>query len=174
LDQPLDLAYLVVTGTTTAPQAVELVHGLLQVVARVITLVTPNAARVIAARELSAIEGNRLVESYFDAAILPRPPDGLVLVAPCSFNSLNKLAAGVADNLALSVTAEAIGRGTPVLVALSLNAPLLHHPRASQAIADLRSWGVTVIEPQDHGWGPRLAPSESILSEVRRLLHHQP
>jgi phosphopantothenoylcysteine synthetase/decarboxylase len=170
LDQPLDLAYLVVTGTTTAPQAIELVHGLLQVVGRVITLVTPHAARVIAARDLSVIEGNRLVESYFDAAILPRPPDGLVLVAPCSFNSLNKLAAGIADNLALSVTAEAIGRATPVVVALSLNAPLLRHPRASQSTADLRSWGVTVIDPRDQGWGPRLAPTDEILTEVRRVL----
>jgi flavoprotein len=40
----------------------------------------------------------------------------LVLLAPCSFNSLNKLAHGIADNLALSVVAEAIGRSTPVIV----------------------------------------------------------
>ena len=111
-----------------------------------------------------------MVESYFDAAILPRPPDGLVLVAPCSFNSLNKLAAGVADNLALSVTAEAIGRGTPVLVAPSLNAPLLRHPRAVSSMATLREWGVSVIGPVDAGGGPRLAPNEALLAEVARRL----
>jgi phosphopantothenoylcysteine synthetase/decarboxylase len=134
----LDLAYLIVTGTTTAPRAVELVQGLLGMLPRVITIATPNAAQVMAPRDLSVIPGNRLVESYFDAAILPRPPDGLVLVAPCSFNSLNKLAAGIADNLALSLTAEAIGRGTPVLVAPSLNAPLLRHPRTAASLAILR------------------------------------
>src|ERR1700730_13116206 len=94
----LELAYVVVTGTTTAPLARELVQGLLGLGPRVITLATPNARRVIAARDLSALPGNQLVESYFDAAILPRPPDGLVIVAPCSFNSLSKLAAGIADN----------------------------------------------------------------------------
>ena len=119
----LDLAYLVVTGTTTAPLAIDLVRSMLELVPRVLTLTTPNARRVIAPRDLSSIPGNQLVESYFDAAILPRPPDGLVIVAPCSFNSLNKLAGGIADNLALSLTAEAIGRGTPVIVA----------PRARQA-----------------------------------------
>jgi phosphopantothenoylcysteine synthetase/decarboxylase len=166
----LDLAYLIVTGTTTAPRATEIVHGLLELVREVITIATPNAAQVIAARDLSVIPGNRLVESYFDAAILPRPPNGVVLVAPCSFNSLNKLAAGIADNLALSVTAEAIGRGTPVLVAPSLNAPLLHHPRGQNSMAALREWGVSVVGPVDEGDGPRLAPNDALIAEVERRL----
>jgi phosphopantothenoylcysteine synthetase/decarboxylase len=166
----IELAYVVVTGTTTAPLAGELIRGLLGLVPRVLTLVTPNAGRVIAPRDLSSIPGNRLVESYFDAAILPRPPDGLVIVAPCSFNSLNKLAAGIADNLALSLTAEAIGRGTPVIVAVSVNAPLLRHPRAQQSMQTLREWGVTVIAPVDTGEGPRMAPVEAILAEARRRI----
>ena len=166
----LDLAYLVVTGATTAPRAVDLVRGLLELVPRVITLATPNAARVIAVRELSVLEGNQYVESYFDAAILPRPPDGLVLVAPCSFNTLNKLAAGIADNLALSLTAEAIGRGTPVVVALSLNPPLFAHPRTALSIKALRDWGISVIEPADTGAGFQLASSQAILAEVSARL----
>jgi phosphopantothenoylcysteine synthetase/decarboxylase len=166
--EQLELAYLIVTGTTTAPRATEIVQSLLGVVRQVITIATPNAAQVVAPRDLSAIPGNRLVESYFDAAILPRPPDGLVLVAPCSFNSLNKLAAGIADNLALSVVAEAIGRGTPVIVAPSLNAPLLRHPRAANSLAILREWGVSVIGPVDDGDGPRLAPTAALVAEVAR------
>jgi phosphopantothenoylcysteine synthetase/decarboxylase len=166
----LQLAYLVVTGTTTAARAPELVRGLLGLVPRVLTLLTPNAARVIAPRELSVIPGNLVVESYFDSVILPRPPLGLLLVAPCSFNSLNKLAAGVADNLALSVAAEAIGRETTVLVAPSLNLPLLRHPRTEQSMATLRAWGVSVIPPEDHPEGPRLAATEVILAEVERGL----
>ena len=148
----------------------ELVRGLLGLVPRVITLASPNAARVIAVRELSVIPGCVFVESYFDAAILPRPPDGLVLVAPCSFNSLNKLAAGVADNLALSLTAEAIGRGTPVIVGLSVNPPLYRHPRTELSIAALRNWGVSVIEPVDAGAGFAMVSNETILAEVSRRL----
>jgi phosphopantothenoylcysteine synthetase/decarboxylase len=159
-----------VTGTTSAPQALELVTGLLGLVPQVITLLTPHAARVIAARDLSVVPGNRVVESYFDAAILPRPPLGVVLVAPCSFNSLNKLAGGIADNLALSVTAEAIGRGTPVVVGVSVNQPLWRHPRAQASVATLRAWDVSVLDPEDHGSGPRLAPTPTILEEVARRL----
>jgi phosphopantothenoylcysteine synthetase/decarboxylase len=170
----LDLAYIVITGTRTAPTAVELVQGMLHLVPRVITMTTPNAGRVIAARDLAVIPGNQVVESYFDAAILPRPPDGLVVVAPCSFNSLNKLAGGIADNLALSVTAEAIGRQTPVIVAVSVNAPLLRHPRCAASMATLREWGVSVIEPVDAGEGPRLASVEAILNIASRRLSGEP
>jgi phosphopantothenoylcysteine synthetase/decarboxylase len=109
----------------------------------------------------------RLVQSYFDLAIRPRPPRGVVLFAPCSFNSLNKLAHGIADNLALSVVAEAIGRRTPVIVAPSLNAPLLEHPQAQASIATLPSWGVTIVPPVDLGEGPRLAPTGALVDAVR-------
>ena len=90
-----------------------------------------------------------------------------MLFAPCSFNSMNKLAHGVADNLALSVVAEAIGRGTPVIVGPSLNAPLLSHPEAQASLKRLRSWGVTIVAPVDDGEGPRLAPSAVLLDAVR-------
>jgi phosphopantothenoylcysteine synthetase/decarboxylase len=136
-----DVVYLVVSGTTTAARCPELLRGLVGLgFSAVIAIPTPNASRVIAPRELADIEGVQLVESYFDLAIRPHPPYGVVLFAPCSFNSLNKLAQGIADNLALSVVAEAIGRGTPVIVGPSLNAPLLGHPVAQASLERLPSW----------------------------------
>ena len=163
----LDTAYLIVTGTSAAGAVVPaLVAGLAARFPTVLTLPTPNAARVLNRFEVSRLPGNRLVESYFDAAILPRPPDGLVLVAPCGFNSLNKLAQGIADNLALSLTAEAIGRGTPVVVAVACNAPLWAHPRAPESAATLRRWGCTVVEPRQAGERFGLAPVETILAAV--------
>jgi phosphopantothenoylcysteine synthetase/decarboxylase len=167
-----DLAYLVVSGTTTAARCPELLRGLIGLgFSTVIAIPTPNASRVVAPRELSDIEGVQVVESYFDRAIRPRPPRGVVLFAPCSFNSLNKLAHGIADNLALSLVAEAIGRGTPVVVGPSLNAPLLAHPQAQASLKTLPSWGVTIIPPVDEGEGPRLAPSAALLEAVRPCVH---
>ncbi len=163
----LDTAYLIVTGTSAAGAVVpELVAGLAARFPTVLTLPTPNAARVLNRFEVSRLPGNRLVESYFDAAILPRPPDGLVLVAPCGFNSLNKLAAGIADNLALSTVADLLGRGLPVVVAIACNAPLWAHPRAPESAATLRGWGCTVLDPVRVADGRRLAPVEDILAAV--------
>jgi len=166
--QVFDVAYLMLSGTTTAARCPELLRGLVGLgFATVIVIPTPNAARVIAARELADVEGVQVVESYFDLAIRPRPPYGVVMFAPCSFNSLNKLAHGIADNLALSVAAEAIGRGTPVIVGPSLNAPLLNHPEAQASLKRLPSWGVTIVPPVDEGAGPRLAPTASLLEAAR-------
>jgi len=163
-----DTVYLVLSGTTTAARGPELARGLVALgFAAVIAIPTPNAARVIAARELADVEGVQVVESYFDLAIRPRPPYGVVMFAPCSFNSLNKLAHGIADNLALSVTAEAIGRGTPVIVGPSLNAPLMNHPEAQASLKRLPSWGVTIVPPVDEGAGPRLAPTAALLEAAR-------
>jgi phosphopantothenoylcysteine synthetase/decarboxylase len=164
-----DVAYLVLSGTTTAARCPEILRGLVALgFASVVALPTPNASRTIALRELADVEGAQVVESYFDLAIRPRPPRGVVLFAPCSFNSLNKLAHGIADNLALSVVAEAIGRRTPVIVAPSLNQPLLDHPQAQASLRTLPSWGVTIVPPVDEGEGPRLAPSTQLLDAVRR------
>src|ERR1041385_5942527 len=159
-----DLVYLVLSGTTTAARTPEILRDLVGLgFATVIALPTPNAARTISGRELADVPGAQVVESYFDLAIRPRPPFGLVLFAPCSFNSLNKLAHGIADNLALSVTAEAIGRGTPVIVGPSLNQPLLDHPIAQASLRVLTQWGVRIVPPVDDGNSPRLAPSEQLL-----------
>jgi phosphopantothenoylcysteine synthetase/decarboxylase len=164
-----DVAYLMVSGTTTAARCPELLRGLVGLgFATVIAIPTPNAARVIAARDLADIAGVQVVESYFDLAIRPRPPRGVVLFAPCSFNSLNKLAHGIADNLALSVAAEAIGRQTPVIVGPSLNQPLLDHPEAQVSLRKLPDWGVTIVPQVDQGEGPRLAPTDALLDAVRR------
>jgi phosphopantothenoylcysteine synthetase/decarboxylase len=166
--ETFDVVYLVLSGTTTAARCPEILRGLVGLgFATVIALPTPNASRTIARRELADIAGVQVVESYFDLGIRPQPPRGVVLFAPCSFNSLNKLAHGMADNLALSVVAEAIGRQTPVIVAPSLNAPLLAHPQAQASLRVLPHWGVTVVPPVDEGNGPRLAPTERLLDAVR-------
>jgi len=166
--EKFDVAYLVLSGTTTAARCPELLRGLVGLgFATVIALPTPNASRVVALRDLADVPGVRVVESYFDGAIRPQPPRGVVLFAPCSFNSLNKLAHGIADNLALSVVAEAIGRRTPVIVAPSLNQPLLVHPQAQSSLSTLPSWHVTIVPPVDEGEGPRLAPTTQLLDAVR-------
>lgn len=167
-DERFDTAYLVLSGTTTAARSPELLRGLVGLgFSTVIAIPTPNASRVIALRDLADVEGAQVVESYFDVAIRPRPPRGVLLFAPCSFNSLNKLAHGIADNLALSVVAEAIGRHTPVIVGPSLNAPLLNHPEAQASLEKLPAWGVAIVPPVDEGEGPRLAPSAVLLDSVR-------
>jgi phosphopantothenoylcysteine synthetase/decarboxylase len=170
----LEHIYLIVTGAGTARRAPALLERLCRLGRRVIVIPTPNAARIVAPRELALAlpeeSSHRVVESYFDEAILPRPPHGVCLVAPCSFDSLNKLALGIADNLALSVVAEAIGRATPVVVAVSVNPPLWAHPRARESSERLRAWGVDVVDPVESDGYLTLAPDDALVARVERAL----
>jgi len=68
--EEFDVAYLVLSGTTTAARCPELLRGLVGLgFSTVIAIPTPNALRVIAPRDLADVEGVQVVESYFD---LPR------------------------------------------------------------------------------------------------------
>ncbi|HVB96868.1 MAG TPA: flavoprotein [Chloroflexota bacterium] len=165
-----DTLYLIVSGAAAARRVPGLLPRLCGLVPRVITVLTPNAQRIVSPRELALIAEHRIVESYFDTAILPRPPYGALLVAPCSFNTLNKLAQGIADNLALSIAAEAIGRQTPVIIAVSTNPPLWAHPRAKESAETLRRWGCQVLDPVSQADTLTLAPDELILAAVSSAL----
>jgi phosphopantothenoylcysteine synthetase/decarboxylase len=165
-----DRIYHIIAGTTTAYRAPEIIRALQPLTDDVITLMTPGASRVISPRMLMLEPGHRHVESYFDSLILPRPADGPALLAPCSFNSLNKLAQGIADSLALSIIADLIGRQLPIVVAVSLNPALLAHPRTRTSITTLREWGISVIEPASVGDELTLAPTDEIIRELAQRL----
>lgn len=165
-----NVLYLLVSGASTARRIPGLIQELSGQTDALVTVLTPNARQVVSPRELAMVPGHHVVESYFDDVILPRPAEGVVLIAPCTFNTLNKLAQGIADNLPLSIAAEAIGRGTPVIVAVSVNPPLWAHPRVKQSVEMLRSWGVQVIDPVADGEYLTMADNSVLLTAVQQAL----
>lgn len=99
----------------------------------------------------------------------------LLLIAPCSADALAKLAAGISDNLVLSV-ARAWDFRLPFLIAPAMNTLMWTHPATAGHLATLRSWGVRIIEPvekklacDDVGIGG-LAAAETIATAVRAAL----
>jgi phosphopantothenoylcysteine synthetase/decarboxylase len=146
----MSTAYLLVSGAVTAYRVPALVASLRSNVhvEQLLIVPTPNARQVISPLDLSRIAGAGVIESYLDARLQPRAPFAPLLFAPCSFNSLNKLALGIADSLPLSLAAEMIGARQPVMVAVSTNVALWAHPRAQESMRTLRQWGVQVIEPR--------------------------
>ena len=73
------------------------------------------------------------------------PEHSAVIVAPATYNSIAKLAAGISDNYALGVVAEAIGRGTPVVVLPFVNTALAARAPFARAVAQLREEDVHVL-----------------------------
>ncbi|MGI5232530.1 flavoprotein [Actinoallomurus sp. CA-142502] len=110
---------------------------------------TPTAARWIEAdvEALAELTGYPVRSTYK----LPTEPDVLppadaMLVAPLTFNTLNKWAAGISDTLALGLINEAIGKRIPIITVPYINDALAAHPAVAPNIGSLRAAGVTVLD----------------------------
>ncbi|GAA3811737.1 flavoprotein [Streptomyces coacervatus] len=77
----------------------------------------------------------------------PFPPPDAVVVAPATFNTVNKWAAGLADTLAVATLCEAYGLGVPVAVLPCVADALATHPAYQDSLVRLRGMGVRFGEP---------------------------
>lgn len=116
-------------------------------------IATPRAFQWLDVPGLTERTGHPVRHDYK----LPGEPDVLpepdaIVVAPATFNTINKWAAGIADTLALGLLCEAIGKGLPVVVLPYLNAAQAVHPALAQSIERLRQVRVRVL------FGPDVLP----------------
>ncbi|MEM7349124.1 MAG: flavoprotein, partial [Chloroflexota bacterium] len=130
------------------------------------TLLTPNAHLLVSPRRLYGIEGHTMIDSHYHPALMSGRKPGLTIVAPATFNTLTKISQGIADTLAHSVIAEAIGARWPVIVAPSLNQALFNHPQTAKSLDTLSEWGVTVVPPYLGGNNPNITFVDSVINFV--------
>jgi phosphopantothenoylcysteine decarboxylase len=112
----------------------------------VCVVATPSARSFLDAAQLERLTGSPVRSDYKrpdEPDVFP-PPDAII-VAPATFNTVNKSTAGIADTLALGVVCEAIGKGLPLVVLPFLNTDLAAHPAFEESVQRLRAWGVTVL-----------------------------
>src|SRR5256885_16829381 len=111
----------------------------------VCVVATPSALKFMDIGKLAELTGHVVRHDYKqpdEPDVLP-PPDAMV-VAPCTFNTLNKWAYGASDTLALGLPNEAIGLAVPVIAVPSPSTALATHPAFLESVARLRSWGMTI------------------------------
>jgi hypothetical protein len=71
-------------------------------------------------------------------------PDA-ILVAPATYNTINKWAQGISDTYALGILAEAIGLGVPVAVLPFVNTALAGRAPFRRSVESLRAEGVRIL-----------------------------
>ena len=162
--------YLIVCGASSARCASDLIKALTQFELPVMTVMTESAQRILSPYNLADQPGHTLVDSYFDPVLLDGRAPCLTVVAPATFNTLNKISHGIADTLARSLIAEAIGAGWPVVVVPSMNMALASHPQVAPSIKTLLKWGVKVLEPKLDGDVLMMASVPEIVAAVKAKL----
>jgi phosphopantothenoylcysteine decarboxylase/phosphopantothenate--cysteine ligase len=158
-----------VTGGIAAYKACELTRLLVKDGHEVIPLVTPGAERFVRAETFYALARRPPAEDLYPH--LTRAD--LLVVAPCTANTLAKLAHGIADNV---LTEAALAHRGPALVAPAMNPRMWAHAATRANAETLRARGIHFVGP-DEGelaegvWGVgRMAEPDEILPVIRELL----
>jgi phosphopantothenoylcysteine decarboxylase/phosphopantothenate--cysteine ligase len=158
-----------VSGGIAAYKACELTRLLVKAGHDVVPLVTEGAQRFVTEETFLALARRPKNEDVYPH--LTRAD--LLVIAPCTANTLAKLAQGIADNV---LTEAALAHRGPVLVAPAMNPRMWAHPATRANVETLRARGVELIGP-DEGemaegeWGVgRLAEPEEIAARVAQLL----
>lgn len=143
---------LAVSASIAAYKTPELVRLLIKAGAEVQVLMTPAAADFVTPLSLATVSKKEVFASVSNHAQwnnhvhLGRWAD-VLLVAPCSANTLAKMAHGLCDNMVQAVYLSAT---CPVLIAPAMDDDMWHHPSTQANLSAIQSYGNKVIAPE-HG-----------------------
>jgi phosphopantothenoylcysteine decarboxylase/phosphopantothenate--cysteine ligase len=169
-----------VTGSIAAYKAADLASKLTQVGAQVDVILTNSAEKFVTPLTFQSVTGRR---AYADSDLwgneahvlhvgLGHNAD-LLVIAPCTANTLAKLAHGTADNL---LTVTALAADCPLMIAPAMDGGMFDHPATQENLDTLRKRGATIIEPADghlasglSGKG-RLPETPDLIGHIRLLL----
>lgn len=169
-----------VCGSIAAYKAVELASRLTQAGALVDAILTPAAEKFVTPLTFQSVTGRK---AYTEADLwggqahilhvdLGHTTD-LLVIAPCTANSMAKLAHGMADNL---LTITALAARSPILVAPAMDVGMYSHAITQENVQKLTRQGVFFAGPGEGrmasglvGKGRMLEPDE-LFGHIRRLL----
>ncbi|MEO6002750.1 MAG: flavoprotein [Opitutus sp.] len=169
------------SGSIACYKACTIVSRLSQAGVVVQTVATPAALRFIGAATLEGLSGRPVFTDVFepgralDHIQLARAAD-LALVCPATANTVNRLAAGLADDPIGALFLAWEMKTKPWWIAPAMNGSMWDHPATTASLDQLRRWGVRVLDPVEgaHACGEsgpgRLPEPESIAAAVLKAL----
>ncbi|HCH62954.1 MAG: hypothetical protein CL927_17415 [Deltaproteobacteria bacterium] len=170
---------LLVCGGIAAFKAPLTIRALRRQGAQVTVFASPQALRYVTTDALEWASLTPVVTTLSPQAehLSGACPFDAYLVAPATYNTINKLAAGIADTVLTATLASAIGRmeqgRAAVLVAPTMHGSM-HNAILTASLERLQSLGVRVIPPRD-AYGKDNIPEESVLvAEVCAALPEAP
>ncbi|HYW35226.1 MAG TPA: bifunctional phosphopantothenoylcysteine decarboxylase/phosphopantothenate--cysteine ligase CoaBC [Balneolaceae bacterium] len=171
-----------VTGGIAAYKAVSLLRLLQKEGAEVRVTMTPAASRFVGVETFAALSKHEVAVRIFPEK---DSPDAwtrhiswgewadLFIIAPCTSNTLAKIAHGLSDNM---LTSTVLAARCPLLICPTMDGKMYQAPATQNNLEQIRSFNYQVLEPEEgylasglEGKG-RLPEIEVILQKAREIL----
>ncbi|MBI5352915.1 MAG: bifunctional phosphopantothenoylcysteine decarboxylase/phosphopantothenate--cysteine ligase CoaBC [Chloroflexi bacterium] len=169
-----------VTGSIAGYKAADLASKLAQAGALVDVLLTSSSEKFITPLTFQSVTGRR---AYTDADLWGNEAHvlhlsfgktaDLLVIAPCTANTIAKLAHGIADNL---LTVTALAAQCPLVIAPAMDGGMFDHSATQENLAKLKERGEIIVGPAEGhlasgltGKGRMVEPAE-IFGHIRMVL----
>ena len=142
-------------------------------------IATPAALDFIDAAALEAQTGSPVRSQYRKPGEPRSRSADAIIVAPASYNTINKWAQGISDTYPLGILAEATGLAVPIVVLPFINSALAARAPFRRSVKELRREGIRIllgprgVEPHQPHTGGNLIdsyPWHLALDEAERLI----
>ena len=170
---------LLITGSIAAMKAPPIARTLRRQGADVVAFASPEALRYTTIDALEWSTTNRVVTKLTANAehLSDADPFAAYLVAPATYNTINKMRFGIADGLITSALGSAIGRmersKTKILIAPTMHGSL-HNSILTQSLKQLDRMGVNIIPPKIANGKNNLPEEKAIAFAVCRAVSSSP
>jgi phosphopantothenoylcysteine decarboxylase/phosphopantothenate--cysteine ligase len=171
---------LAVTGSIAAVETIKLARELIRrgaVVQAVMseaakTIIHPYALQYATGRDvITEITGNVEHVAYCGARA---EAYDLLLIAPCTANTIGKIAFGVDDTPVTTFATTAIGSKIPVIIVPAMHGSMLDHPVVQENIKKLGSLGIRFIMPVTDEKIAKFPDNSVIVLHAERALASSP
>ncbi len=167
---------LCVTGSVASIEVPSLARELMRHGAEVNAVMSDSAEKLVRPETLEWATGNPVVRKLTgktEHVRLAGEWEGradLVLVAPCTANTISKMALGIDDTPVTTLASMALGGGIPLLIAPAAHEPMYRNPAVETNIQRLKDRGVEFVGPRFEEGKAKMATVGEILdAAIRRL-----
>jgi phosphopantothenoylcysteine decarboxylase / phosphopantothenate---cysteine ligase len=165
-----------VTGSISAVESVKLARELIRHGAIVYPVMTLAATRIIhpdalefATSYAPVIQLTGQTEHVSWCGLVQDPVD-LLLISPCTANTISKIAQGIDDTPVTTCATTAIGSKVPLLLVPAMHLSMYDHKIVQKNIDFLKDHGVLFIDPDIQGNKAKLPEVNEIVETVIRTI----
>jgi phosphopantothenoylcysteine decarboxylase/phosphopantothenate--cysteine ligase len=164
---------LCVTGSVSITEAPRIARLLMRHGADVIPVLTSKACEFVSPMIFEWSTGNtpitkltgRVEHVELVSSKSSRRVD-LILIAPCTANTIARISSGISDEPVSTLVCTALGSGIPIMIASAMHEPMVKNPIIQEAKIRLEKAGIKFIEGKIVESKSKLAEPDEIVREV--------